>query len=125
MKRRKRQKAQVMMPTKTVKKKAEVKVKEEAEEMFEERETAFDAFVDHQRKAAMEASKALLSLLPVAFKEHGEAAVKEVIEGYRQLVNSTIDEIIDAIEKVRVETNKAEDKVVSDLHSVKEEVAKV
>ncbi len=95
------------------------------ESNVEERMNAFEAFLEHQRKAISEAAQALVSLLPVAFKEHGEAAVREVVEGYRTLVNSAIDEIVEAIEKARVESDKAHDKVVSELHSVKEEVNKL
>ena len=106
--------------------KSEVAKVERAEGLTtEERATAFDAFVEHQRNAISEAAKALVSLLPVAFKEHGEAAVREVVEGYRTLVNSTIDEIVEAIEKVRVESDKAHEQVVSELHSIKDEVNKI
>jgi acyl-CoA reductase-like NAD-dependent aldehyde dehydrogenase len=101
------------------------KVPSVEESSAEERVTAFDSFLEHQRKAVSEAAQALVSLLPVAFKEHGEAAVREVVEGYRTLVNSTIDEIIEAIEKARIETNKAQEKVVGELHSVKDEVNKL
>ena len=66
------------------------------------RDTPFDAFMEAQRKAVVEAGKAIEALVPKAVKDHGEAALKESLEGYRQLVNSTIDEIVDAMEKSKI-----------------------
>lgn len=65
-------------------------------------EKPFEAFVEHQKKAIEEAGKALVALLPEDFKEHGQTAFKEVIEGYRKLFNATIDEIIDTMEKAKL-----------------------
>ncbi len=65
-------------------------------------DTPFDSFMEHQRKAVVEAGKAIEALVPVAVKEHGQAAFKEAIEGYRELFNSTIDEIVDAMEKAKM-----------------------
>ncbi len=65
-------------------------------------DTPLDAFMEQQRKAVVEASKAIEALLPTEVKEHGQAAFKESLEGYRQLVNSTIDEIVDAMEKSKI-----------------------
>lgn len=80
------------------------KVKELAEDVQERFEdTPFDEFIDHQRKAAMEAGKALESLIPEGFRDHGEIAVKEAVEGYRRLFNSVIDQVVSAIEKVKLE----------------------
>lgn len=53
----------------------------------------FEAFVEHQRKAFDEASKAIEALLPPEFKEHGKAAVNESLEGFRVLVNAVVDEV--------------------------------
>ena len=66
----------------------------------------FTAFLKHQRKALVEAGKALETVFPEAFREHGEAALKESVEGYRTLVNSTIDEIIETFEKVKIGSEK-------------------
>lgn len=54
---------------------------------------AFETFLEHQRQAISEASKALISLIPADFKDHGQTAIKEMIEGYRKLFNATFDEI--------------------------------
>ena len=66
--------------------------------------------MDHQRKAFDETGRAIESLLPEAFKEHSKAALQETIEGYRRLVNTVIDELVDAIEKIRVPEEKDEPK---------------
>lgn len=89
---------------KDVQDKARSKAKEVADDVQERLDdTAFDEFIDHQRKAVTEAGKALESLIPEGFREHGEAAVKEAIEGYRRLFNSVIDQVVNTIEKVKVE----------------------
>lgn len=66
----------------------------------------FDTFIEHQRKAITESGRAIESLLPEAFKEHGKAAVKETIEAYRELVNSVIDGVVESIEKMRITEEK-------------------
>lgn len=53
----------------------------------------FDKFTEHQRKAFEEASKALESLLPPDFKEHGRVALEEFMESFRVLFNAALDEI--------------------------------
>jgi gas vesicle protein len=76
-------------------------VAEDVQERFED--TPFDEFIEHQRKAATEVGMALESLIPQGFLEHGEAAVKEAIEGYRRLFNSVIDGVVSTIEKAKLE----------------------
>lgn len=73
-----------------------------------ETEKFFDEFVDHQKKAITEATKAVESLIPQGFKKHGEAALKEMAEGYRALFNSAIDEIVAAIERVKIDDKDSE-----------------
>jgi hypothetical protein len=80
----------------------------------EKPETPFSQFVEHQKKAITEASKALVSILPDGVREHSETAVKEMVEGYRALFNSTLDEVIKTIEKA-----KLEEKVVEKVESAK------
>lgn len=75
-------------------------------------DTAFDLFVDHQRKAFTEVSKAFNAMLPEGVKEHGEKAVEEVIEGYRNLFNSALDDLIETLEKARLEKKTAAKKPV-------------
>lgn len=72
--------------------------------------TSLEQFLDHQRNALGEAGKALESLVPVAFREHGQAAVKEMVEGYRTLVNSTLDSLVDTVEKLKLNGDKEEAK---------------
>src|SRR5690349_11684369 len=69
--------------------------------------TTLEEFMEHQRKAFVEAGKAMLALLPQNFQSHSEAAIKEAIEGYRTLVNKTLDEVIDSLKKAKIEPEKA------------------
>lgn len=64
---------------------------------------AFDDFVEHEKKALQEFGKAFAALLPEGLREHGDTAVKEMVEGYRGLFNATLDDIVKRIEKVRLE----------------------
>lgn len=97
---------------KDVQDKTRTKAKELAEDVQDRFEdTPFDEFIDHQRKAATEVGRALESLIPEGFREHGEAAVKEAVEGYRRLFNTVIDEVVNSIEKVKLaETAEASPK---------------
>lgn len=78
-------------------------------------ERPFEAFVDHQRKAFVEASKAFGSLLPKELREHGQSAVREMVEGYRTLFNATLDDLIKTLEKARLEEDEADKVKVEDL----------
>ncbi len=84
--------------------------KPDAEALTPEEEGMFEEFVDHQKKAITEATKAVESLIPAEFKKHGEAALKEMVEGYRKLFNSAVDEIVAAIERVKLEEKDDEGK---------------
>lgn len=88
--------------------KAAAKVKETVEdaqkklnEMVED--TAFDAFIEHQKNALQAAGKAFQALIPEGVKKHGETAVKESLEGYRQLFNSALDEVVTLVQKAKIE----------------------
>ncbi|NDJ61979.1 MAG: hypothetical protein GYB67_12685 [Chloroflexi bacterium] len=61
----------------------------------------FETFLNHQRNAIIEASKALKALIPTATLEHSEQAVRESVEGYRVLYNSVIDDVIETVDQVR------------------------
>ena len=82
-------------------------------------ETPFEQFLDHQRNAVTEAFKAFETLLPDAAREHGEAALKEMTEGYRTLFNSTLDEIIGTIEQAKVGATTDADQAIADIKKVK------
>ncbi len=64
--------------------------------------TNIENFIEHQRKAAEEAGKALKALIPESVTTHSEAAIKESLEGYRNLVNSTIDEVVTFLQKAKL-----------------------
>jgi hypothetical protein len=68
--------------------------------------TVFDDFVEHEKKALQEFGKAFAALLPEGLREHGDTAVKEMVEGYRGLFNATLDDIIKRIEKVKLDDNQ-------------------
>lgn len=53
----------------------------------------WETFVFHQRRALEETAKALEALLPEGFREHGQEAGREVIKGFKVLVDAAIDEI--------------------------------
>ncbi len=95
----------------TTAKKTAKKVTAKAEEVVEAVEegttdkNVFETFFDHQRTAATEFGKMLEELIPTAIKDHGQSAVKEMLEGYRKLFNGAIDNVVDTIEKVRSNAN--------------------
>lgn len=90
-------------------KKAEEKIL--AEEAVKEETTSFDVFMDHQKNAVTEARKALMSLVPKGVKEHGQKAVEEVLEGYRQLFNDVVDDMLDRVKSTKEDVNELVDKV--------------
>jgi hypothetical protein len=65
--------------------------------------TAFDDFVEHEKKAVQEFGKAFAALLPEGVREHGQTGVQEMVEGYRRLFNATLDDIIGRIEKTKLD----------------------
>ncbi len=65
----------------------------------------FDTFLNHQKRAADEASKALDALIPPGFKEHGAEAGREFVKGFKVLVDAAINEL----EKVSKEIEKRSD----------------
>ena len=52
-----------------------------------------ETFFYHQRKALEETARALEALLPPGFKEHSTEAGREFVEGFKVLVDATIDEL--------------------------------
>jgi hypothetical protein len=81
--------------------------------------TPFETFVDHERKAITEGLMTVESLLPDAAKEHGEAALKEMTEGYRTLFNTMIDDIIETITQAKVSANTNVDQAIEDIEKIK------
>jgi hypothetical protein len=61
--------------------------------MSETPKSSFDSFIDHQKRAFEEASKAVEALIPPDARSHGRAAVNESIEGFRVLMNSLLDDL--------------------------------
>ena len=69
----------------------------------------FESFLYHQRRALEETGKALESLLPEGFREHGAQATKEFTKGLRVLMDAAVDEVKKAADKVREQADKATD----------------
>lgn len=97
-------------------KKAEEAVTTVVEDTFDELEaveenatTALNAFLEHERAAIDSASKAFESLIPDGVRVHGKKAVEEMIEGYRVLFNTAVDEVIERVEKIKIPTEKTTD----------------
>lgn len=65
--------------------------------------STLNSFMEHQKQALAESRKALESLVPDAVRQHGSNAIREMLEGYRQLVNAALDEVQKTVEKVRPE----------------------
>lgn len=63
----------------------------------------FDEFLNHQKKAFEETGKAVESLFPPGFREHGENARKEFLKGMKVLVDAAVVEL----EKAGKEVDKA------------------
>lgn len=72
--------------------------------------TPFDEFVEHEKKAVQEFGKAFATLLPEGLREHGDAAVKEMVEGYRRLFNATLDDVVKMVEKAKFEEKRPDKK---------------
>ncbi len=104
-------------------------IKVEIEDTPEHDEPAtspLERFFYHQRRALEETGKALEALLPPGFREHASEAGKEFAQGFRILVDATIDELkkisekdeeedqpektkVDVVEEVEIEEEKPEE----------------
>lgn len=59
----------------------------------EDRRTAFETFLTHQKRALEETGKALEALLPEGFRVHGSNASKEFTKGFKVLVTAAMQEL--------------------------------
>jgi hypothetical protein len=82
---------------------AEKVTKKGKEALSELENSVFGQFLEHQKKSVAETNKALQALIPQGVKDHSASAYKEAMEGYRTLFNGLIDEIVDSLEKVKIE----------------------
>ena len=67
-----------------------------------EKHDPFNEFLQHQQRAFEETGKALESLLPPGFREHGSEAGREFFKGMKVL----FDAAIDGVEQVSKEVDK-------------------
>ena len=70
----------------------------------EEKRTAFETFLSHQKRALEETGKALEALLPEGFRVHGSNASKEFTKGFKVLVSAAMQEL----RKARKDEDEAE-----------------
>lgn len=85
----------------------------EGETTEEPTRNTFETFLYHQRRALEETAKALESLLPEGFRNHGKQATNEFTAGLRVLVDAAIEEIKkanDGDKHVNVEMDDDDDK---------------
>lgn len=61
--------------------------------------TPLGDLIESQKRALIEAGKAIEALIPTAAREHGEKAVREMVEGYKSLFNMTVEQVSQTIEK--------------------------
>lgn len=80
----------------------------ETEGQHDHEQSAFDAFVHHQRRALEETGRALEALLPEGFRTHSAEARKEFSRGFKVLVDAALSEL-DKISKMVQPNPKAED----------------
>lgn len=76
----------------------------------EDRRTAFETFLTHQKRALEETGKALEALLPEGFRVHGSNASKEFTKGFKVLVSAAMQEL----RKARKHADDEESAEVSD-----------
>ena len=73
-------------------------------EMEDKKANPLEAFVEHQKKAFEEGTKAIEALLPEGFRDHGKKAGEEFVAGFKVLVDAAIAEM----EKLAKSTEKPE-----------------
>lgn len=79
------------------------------EQTEQERQTAFEEFLSHQRRALEETGKALEALLPEGFRVHGSNASKEFTKGFKVLVSAAMQELRKARKHAGDEDSEADD----------------
>jgi len=71
--------------------------------------TPLGDLIESQKRALSEAAKAIEALIPSATREHGEKALKEMIEGYRTLLTMTADQVNSLLERAGLKRDKDEE----------------
>lgn len=64
------------------------------------KKNTLEQFVEHERKAAEEAGKALISLIPAGIRTHGWKAIEETVKGFGVLVEGAASEVKKALDSV-------------------------
>lgn len=78
-------------------------MKDKTEEVFEEvkdeEQNPFETFVEKQRLAAEEFTKAIEELFPAGFREHTRNAGKAFVDSFKVLLDSAKEDIEDIIRR--------------------------
>lgn len=97
-------------------------VKAQVEEAAEAAKGPFDKFVEHEREALREASKAIEALLPEKFWTHGRKALEEFSSGVQVLADAVITELEKVSKQIEKEVEDAERPSTTGPAKVKVEV---
>lgn len=85
-------------------------VKAQVEETAEAAKGPLDIFVDHEREALREASKAVEALLPEKFWTHGRKAIEEFASGVQVLADAVIAELEKVSKQIEKEAEEQADR---------------
>ncbi len=85
-------------------------VKAQVEETAEAAKGPLDIFVDHEREALREASKAVEALLPEKFWTHGRKAIEEFASGVQVLADAVIAELEKVSKQIEKEAEAEADR---------------
>ncbi len=80
----------------------------EVDDTNEEPQGPLENFFFHQRKALESTARAIESLLPPGFREHGTEAGREFAKGFKVLVDAAIDELKGVTERAEKTEAKEE-----------------
>jgi len=81
-----------------------------------------EEFVKHQRNAAEEAGKAILSLIPEGFRKHGTNAVKQSVEGFGVVVDAVSDELTKGVDEIRKSADNVSKRFTKEQPATKVEI---
>lgn len=74
------------------------------------KKNTLEQFVEHQKTAAEEAGKALLSLIPPGIRTHGWKAIEETTKGFVVLVEGAATEFKKTLDGIDDKTKSSEAK---------------
>jgi hypothetical protein len=78
-------------------------------EQPEKEPTPLEQFVEHEKNAFVEASRALVSLVPSGLRKHGWNAIEEAGKGVGALAGAVVDGVSDVLRTAKDEIVPADD----------------